>query len=145
MEHLNTEALEYLATQRIGVLAIEMLDGSPHAAALHFAHTENPAVFYIATGVDSRKSEALLKNGSSRATFVVGADENNMKTFQADGIARVVDASENEAFMEVYLRKFPKREGRVKDAKALLMVFTPTWWRFTDWKTPEGVKIWKSK
>ncbi|MBX4199016.1 pyridoxamine 5'-phosphate oxidase family protein [Candidatus Parcubacteria bacterium] len=145
MKTIAPEALEYLKTQRVGTLAVEMLDGSPHAATVHFAHTEEPLAFYIQTGTDCRKSEALLKNGSTRASFVVGSDESNMKTLQLDGVAKVANEGEEDHFMEIYLGKFPSKEGKVKDPEALFIIFTPTWWRFTDWKTAEGKKIWISE
>ncbi len=144
MKNLPSEILEYLKTQRIGVFAIEMLDGSPHAATVHFAHAENPFQFYIETGINCRKSEPLLKNSSARATLVIGTDENNMKTLQMDGIARIVKDSENDFFIDTYLKKFPSKEGKVKDPEAVYIIFTPTWYRFTDWKTSEGKKIWIS-
>lgn len=86
-----------------------------------------------------------MKNGSTRASFVVGSDENNMKTLQMDGIARVPNADEDDFFMDTYLGKFPSKEGKVKDPEALFIIFTPTWYRFTNWKTPEGKKIWISE
>jgi uncharacterized protein YhbP (UPF0306 family) len=145
MNPIAQEAVEYLKTERIGVLAVKMLDGSPHGATVHFAHTEEPLEFLIQTGTDCMKSEPLLKNGSTEASFIVGQDENNMKTLQLDGIARVATENEEDSFMDTYLGKFPSKEERVKDPEAVFIIFTPTWWRFTDWKTPEGKKIWSSK
>lgn len=144
METIPTEVLAYLQTQRIGVFAIELLDGSPHAAAIHVAHTEHPFAFYMQTGSGCRKSEPLLRNGSARATLVIGMDEHNMKTLQMDGIARIPQESENDAFLDVYLSKFPSKEKRAKNPEAVFIIFTPTWWRFTDWTTPEGKKVWTS-
>jgi len=135
------EILAYLKTQRIGVLAVEMPDGSPHAATVHFAHTENPFVFYFETDPKTRKSEAFV-NGSARASFVVGTNENDMKTLQMDGIAKVAAPEEKESFEKVYFGKFSDKAG--KYGEQMLFTFTPTWWRFTDWKTSEGKKIWTS-
>jgi len=39
---IDKKILDYLKDQRVGVLAVEMLDGSPHGATVHFAHTEDP-------------------------------------------------------------------------------------------------------
>ena len=49
---MDNSVIEYLKTQRVGVLAVEMPDGSPHAATVHFAHTESPLVFYFETNRD---------------------------------------------------------------------------------------------
>ena len=75
--------LDFLKTERTGVLAVEMLDGSPHGATVHFANCEGPFVFYFETNRDYRKSEALLGRPKSRASFVIGIDENIMKTLQS--------------------------------------------------------------
>ncbi len=141
MKEITQEALDYLKTQKIGVLSVEMLDGSPHSATVHFAHTEKPFAFFIETGKGCRKSEALLKNGHTRASFVVGVDEGNMKTLQLDGVASVAKAAEEDSFMDTFLAKFPNKDGKVKDSEVVLILFTPTWWRFTDWKTSEGKRI----
>jgi general stress protein 26 len=138
------ESLEYLKTQRVGVLAVEMLDGSPHAATVHFAHAENPLVFYFETYREYRKAEPLLGRKTTRASFVVGSTEENMKTLQLDGNIELIQPEEKDFYDSVYLGKFPEKKEKSKDPKFVFFKFTPTWWRFTDWKTPEGKKIWCS-
>jgi hypothetical protein len=44
-----------------------------------------------------------------------------------------------ENFEEKYFGRFPEKKG--KHANQFSFIFTPTWWRFTDWNTPEGKKI----
>lgn len=138
------EILEYLKTQDIGVLAVEMMDGSPHAATVHFAHTEDPLVFYFETYDNYRKAEPILQKDKTRASFVVGCDENNMKTFQLDGVVELIKPSEKDDYDLVYFTKFPGKREKSKDPKFVFFKFTPTWWRFTDWHTLEGKKIWLS-
>ena len=138
---MRQEILEYLNTQRVGVLAVEMFDGSPHGATLHFAYVENPLQFFFKTHREYRKSEPLLKKSTTRATFVVGVDESNMKTLQLDGQVRVITQSEKELFDSVYLGKFPEKRKNQEDPHAVYFVFIPTWWRYTDWHTPQGKLI----
>lgn len=142
---MRQEVLDYVKTQRVGVLAVEMLDGSPHAATVHFAHTEDPFVFYFETYRNSRKAEVLLERDVTRASFVVGSDESNMKTFQLDGIVQLLVPEGEEAFVSIYLEKFPEKKEKSKDSKLVFFKFTPTWWRFTDWTTPQGKMIWTSE
>ncbi len=144
MKLVNSNALDYLKTQRVGVIALEMPDGSPHAATIHFAHTEDPFVFYFETHSTTRKAEALHGGKVSRASFVIGADEANMKTFQLDGIAEAIPQEDKETFEKVYRGKFPEKMKKPDAPEPLLFKFTPSWWRFTDWKTSEGKKIWTS-
>ena len=141
---MQKEILDYLATQRVGVLAVEMLDGSPHAATVHFAYSENPVIFYFETCVDYRKTESLTGRATSRASFVVGADESNMKTLQLDGEIRIMKPEEMDTFDSVYYSKFPTKKGKRYGSDPVFFQFVPTWWKFTDWTTPEGKKIWTS-
>ena len=133
--------LDFLNTQRVGVLAVEMLDGSPHAATLHFAHTENPFILYFKTDREYRKSEPLHGRPVSRASFVIGTSEKEMKTLQLDGTVQIVKPVEQTAFDIVYYKKFLDKTKDPNDNDAVYFTFTPTWWRFTDWKTPNGKMI----
>lgn len=137
---MQKEILEYLKTQRIGVLAVEMLDGSPHGATVHFANNENS--FFFETSEGYRKTEPILKNKKTRATFVVGCNEGDMKTLQLDGEVEMLDDNNEDIFKEVYFGKFPEKLNKnYGGAKQVHFSFTPKWWRFTDWTTPEGKKI----
>jgi uncharacterized protein YhbP (UPF0306 family) len=136
---MKQEALDFLKTQRTGVLAVAMPDGMPHGATLHFAHIENPVTFIFKTTRTYKKVEALEK-GEAKASFVVGTTEEVMKTVQIDGIAKMADTDE---IRKAYFEKFP--EKKYKDAEDIFFVFTPTWWRFTDWTTPQGKMVWSSE
>lgn len=142
---MRQEALDYLKTQRVGILAVEMLDGSPHAATVHYAHTEDPLVFYFETCRDYRKAEPILNNESVRASFVIGNDESAPKTLQLDGIVKLLKPEEMQVYHEIYLGKFPEKIEKSKNPDLIFFKFTPTWWRFTDWTLPDGKKIWSSK
>ncbi len=135
---MHQEIFDYLKTQRVGVLAVEMLDGSPHAATVHFAHTEDPFVFYFETYRDYRKAEPLYGRDVTRASFVVGSDERNMKTLQLDGTVVLLKSEEKAVFDSIYLGKFPEKVKKSEDPKFVFFKFTPTWWRFTDWTAPQG-------
>ncbi|MEN9582085.1 MAG: Pyridoxamine 5-phosphate oxidase [Candidatus Parcubacteria bacterium] len=138
---MKKEILNYIKSQRVGVLAVEMLDGSPHGACVHFAHAESPLIFYFETYREYRKTESLTGREKSRATFVIGSDESNMKTLQLDGHVRLLRDDERQFFNEVYLGKFPEKKAKSQDPKFVFFVFEPTWWRFTDWNTPNGKQI----
>ena len=131
--------LDYIKGQRIGVLAVEMLDGSPHGATLHFAHSEEPLTFFFLTSPEYRKSEPFLKNGKARASFVVGVNEDDMKTLQLDGEAKLEDTEE---IRNLYFGKFPDKLG--KHPEDIFISFKPTQWKHTDWTRPEGKTIFTS-
>ena len=133
--------LDYLNTQRVGVLALEMQDGSPHAATVHFAYSDGPFTFFFETSRNYRKSEPLFGKPTTRASLVIGFDENNMKTFQVDGEAQLLKQNEMENFEEIYYGKFPMKKGKRYGSEPVFFKFTPTWWRFTDWTHPAGKLI----
>lgn len=138
---MNRDVLEYIKTQRVCVLAVEMPDGSPHAATVHFAHSEDPLAFIFETHRDYRKSEALFGRAETRASVVVGFEEGKAtKTLQLDGTVRLL-SDEDAALQEVYLAKFPEKKEKAKDPKAVFFKFIPAWWRFTDWGGPNGKTI----
>jgi uncharacterized protein YhbP (UPF0306 family) len=135
---MKKEILEYIKSQRVGVLAIEMLDGSPHASTIHFAHTDNPVIFFFETSPKYRKSEPLFGRKVSRASFVIGSDESNMKTLQIDGEVRLLKEEEKGIFNDIYFGKFTEKKSKNYGSSQVYFCFIPKWWRFTDWTTPQG-------
>jgi general stress protein 26 len=134
---MNQKILDYLKMQRVCVLAVEMMDGSPHAATVHFAHTENPLAFYFETNKDYRKSEPLFGKETTRGSLVIGSDESNAQTLQVDGIVRLLKSDEQAIFDSVYLGKFPEKKEKSLNPKFVRFTLIPTWWRFTDWTNPK--------
>lgn len=132
------EMLAFLRTKRVGVISVEMLDGSPHGAAVHFAHTEKPLAFIFLTDRKYRKSEPLLNRGITRASLVIGSSEDEMKSLQIDGEAAL---SEDQELKKIYFSKFPDKLGKYQGPDDIFFTFTPTWWRYTDWRKPEGKVI----
>lgn len=138
MKLFDASILEYLTTQRIGVLSVAMMDGSPHAATVHFAHGEEPTIFFFETNRGYRKAEPLLGRETTHASFVVGVDESNLRTLQLDGEVRLIRPGEKRRFDEIYLGKFPNKKEKSLDPNFISFMLIPTWWRFTDWTRPEG-------
>ena len=138
---MNKSILDYLKTQRVGVLAVEMMDGSPHAATVHFAHTDDPFIFYFETNKTYRKAEALLGREVTRASIVIGSTEADMRTLQLDGTVKLLKDSEQDLYNEVYLGMFPEKREKSKDPNFVRFSFIPTWWRFTDFTGPNGKVI----
>jgi uncharacterized protein YhbP (UPF0306 family) len=138
---MQQEILGYLSSQRIGVLAVEMADGSPHAATLHYANNGSGDMFFFKTDRAYRKSEALLSKAIVRASIVIGFSESEMKTLQLDGEARLLEEDTQGVFESAYYGKFPEKRKLERDPNAVCFVFMPNWWRFTDWTKPKGKSI----
>jgi len=141
MKDFDPSIFEYLDTQRIGVLSVEMMDGSPHGATVHFAYQKDPLQFLFETNKEYRKAEALFGRETTRASFVIGVDEGNLKTLQMDGVVRLRKPEEQASFDEIYLGKFPNKKEKAAAPNAVFFTIKPTWWRFTDWTRPGGKVI----
>ncbi len=136
---MKPEILEYLRSQRVGSLAVEMMDGSPHGSTVHFAHSDDPLMFVFLTERGYRKAEPLLQKEVTRASFVIGASEAEMKTLQMDGEALLLD-SETQYLQDIYFDKFPEKREKYGGPEDFFFCFKPTWWRYTDY-TPTGKTV----
>jgi len=134
------DILEYLKSQPVCVIALEMMDGSPHAATVHFAHAKDPFTLIFKTDKTYRKSEPLLEKGTTRASVVIGSNEGDMRTLQMDGTARLL-ADGDATLREAYLDTFPKKKEKGESPNDLYFLFTPAWWRFTDWTGASGKSV----
>lgn len=136
------EIVDFINENRVCVVAVEMSDGSPHAATVHFANN-NDLLFIIQTNPEYRKAEPLLKKESVRVSIVVGTTEDlsgKDKTFQLDGKAQIIESDSE--LIEMYLTKFPEKRG--KWANDIFFKVTPTWWRYTDWGKSNGKTVFNS-
>lgn len=135
---MPSEIYDFLDSQRVGVVAVEMEDGSPHGATVHFAYRTDPFAIVILTERKYTKMRPLLTNGPTRASFVVGTDERTTKTLQLDGVATLPKGEECES---VYFAKFPDKKDKYNSPDDVFFIFTPKWWRFTDYSTPSGKHV----
>ena len=140
------EVIDFINSQFLSVLSVEMMDGSPHGATVHFAFSNSPLLFLFETHRSYRKCEALFGRPASRASLVIGFNENNRKTLQMDGEVRLMEEdSERIMFNRIYFKKFPKKKEKYQDSSFVFFSFTPLWWRYTDWEHPGGKRILSSE
>lgn len=131
---------DFLTKNRVSVLTILLKDGTPHAAAMHYSHKEDPLTLYFSTENTSLKCEALLGGGTTKGAVVIGFDEKEWLTLQMRGVFRIVLKEELEASQRIHYKKLPSSEKWKDDPATVLLGFTPTWWRYTDLNT-EPYKI----
>ena len=137
---MHPEAMAFLGQNRVCVIAIEMPDGAPHAATVHYAHADGPVLLFE-TDRKYRKAEALFGRPVSRASISVGFEEGqNSKTLQMDGEASLIPNSDP-LIQDVYLVKFPEKAKKIDGPDVIFFKFKPTWWRFTDWSKPKGKTV----
>lgn len=125
---MDQRALDLLTKERVCVLSVCLPDGGCHGAVMHFSIQENPLVIYIQTESTSIKCKKL----PTKATVVVGFSEEAMQTLQMDGeIKQITDLEE---IYKIHYAKNPTAEQYKNDPTTIFLAFTPTWWRYSDYK-----------
>jgi len=138
---MDKKVLDFLGKHRVCTLTTLLEDGSPHSAVMHYSHKNEPLEVYIMTENTSKKVKALLDGKPRKASLVTGFSEEEWITLQMDGEVRAVkDKEELEKIHEVHFEKHPEPKKWKDDPATLFLVFTPTWWRYTEYK-PEFVTI----
>lgn len=133
---MDKRITDFIKDHRVCVLTTLLSDGAPHAATLHYSHQEEPLKFYFSTENTSRKCQDLLDGKEVKASMVVGFSEEEWITFQMDGVVRaILDKSVLEEIHKIHYAKHPDSEKWKNDPATIFLEFTPTWWRYTNYKT----------
>lgn len=139
---MNEQTLEFIKQNKICVVSILRPDGSLHAATVHFSTNENATEFYIATSRKSRKVESLLEGNPKAASMVIGFNEEQMITLQMDGeVQAVLEDAEVEPIKAVHYAMHQFAKKFENDPNTLFLKFTPTWWRYSEFKSSPPVFI----
>lgn len=133
---MDSRVLDFIKNNRISCLTTMLKDGQPHAAAMHFCHSENPLEFYFLTEKGSRKAAKL----PSKASLVIGFDEKHMVTLQLEGDIVIVEGDEQQKALETFHAKFNNDVSKLTE-EDIFLKFTPTWWRYTELKADPEVTI----
>jgi general stress protein 26 len=139
---LDQNVLHFLEKHRVGVLAITLEDGSPHAATMHYSMRDEPFKLFFATARDSKKGQALEGKKHIKASVVVGFDPKEWTTIQLDGELKVVtDPEQIDLVKAIHYANNPDSRARHTEPETLMLVFTPTWWRYSNFQAEPPVVI----
>ena len=139
---MDDKVLDFLKSNRVCCLATQLKDGSPHTAALHFSHTLDPFALYFSTQNSSRKYQALAEGKSVKGSVTVGFSEQEWITLQMDGeVSTVSDPEELKSAKAIHYPKHPKSQEFENNPATVFLMFTPTWWRYTDINTHPATYI----
>ena len=131
----DPRTLKFLQNNRVAVLSVLLPDGTPHSAALHYSHRDNPPVLYFSTESTSRKCQGLMTGKSLPASVVVGFSEEEWITLQMDGAVKVLtDTIELSQAKSLHYPKHPNSQKFEPDPATAFLIFTPTWSRYTEFK-----------
>ncbi len=129
---MDQNILDFIKENRVSAFTTLLKDGSPHSAALHYSHIDDPIKFYISTANNSMKCENLLDGKESSASMVIGFSEEDWKTLQMDGNVRVLlEEKEILEAQKIHYAVHPNSEKFKDDPATIFLEFTPTWWRFS--------------
>lgn len=133
---MDTRITEFLSKHRVCSLTVLLPDGSPHAATLHFSHSEDPFELYFSTENTSRKCQGLLEGQIVGASVVIGFSEEEWITLQMDGeVQAVLDKNELARIQAIHYPKHPNSEQYKNDPTTIFLKFTSKWWRYSDYNT----------
>ena len=125
----------FLQAEKAATLAVPIDDaGSIHAASLLYAHDENPLRLYFVTGKSTEKYTLLHSKDSIPAALVIGTERGTPFTIQLRGSLSAVDPATHTAIVAMYYRKRGNRGDDIANPTNSLLMFTPNWGRFTDYK-----------
>lgn len=135
MQNLTPEIISFLEAQHIAAFTTIIADDSLHSAALHFSQSTEPFEIYFSTDRASRKCQALSE-APTQASIVIGLSSSEWITMQLSGeVVIVEDAAEIERIQEIHYEKNPGSRKFKDDPGTVMLKFTPTWWRFTNFNT----------
>ncbi len=128
---MDPEIIDFLKTEHVSALTTLLPGNIPHTSSMHFAFDPETQEFVFFTKKVSRKCIGLLSYKNSQASLSVGFDENKMMEFQAEGNIKMIKRDMSGDYEKVFADKF---KGAELDSEHIVLVFVPTWWRYTEFK-----------
>lgn len=133
---MDNRILEFLKNHNVCTLTVLLSDGSPHSSVMHFSHSDDPFELYFSTKNTSKKCEALVGGGVVKASFASGFSEEEWATIQVDGEVKIVTEKEKaDKIGEAHYAKNPSSKRYKDEPETCFLVFTPKWWRYSDFKS----------
>lgn len=139
---MDSKILEFLKNHNVGVLTVLSSDNSPHSAVMHFSYNDEPFELFFSTKNTSKKCESLLDGKLVNASFVSGFSEEEWMTLQMDGEVKIVKEKEKiDMISEIHYSRNPSSKRYKDEPETCFLVFTPKWWRYSDFKSKPVVVI----
>lgn len=124
----------FLSKQSAATLAVPIDNaGTIHAASLLYVHDKDPLRIYFVTGKATQKYTLLQRKHSIPAALVIGTEKGTPFTVQLRGTLQALDATEHGNITKQYYQKRSNRGDDIADPNNSLLVFIPSWGRFTDY------------
>ena len=131
----RAELLAFLRRHRYAVQASSAPDGSPQAAVIGVAVTDELELVFDTLGT-TRKAENL--RADPRIALVVGWDEE--QTVQLEGVADEPQGAELARLKAVYFARFPDGPERESWPDITYFRVKPSWARYSDFRAGGAVE-----
>jgi hypothetical protein len=131
----SKELFIFIQKNRLGVLATVSVEGSPEAALVGIAVTEQLELIFDCIET-TRKSQNL--RCCPKIAFVIGCEDEI--TLQYEGIADEPKGSELERLKRVYFQTYPDGPLREKWAGITYFRVRPHWIRYSDFNEPVTIQ-----
>lgn len=128
---MDKKVLEFINKNHVSVLTTLIENGNPHSASMHYASTDKPFEFVFFTKKVSRKCKHFENSKKYPASLVIGFDEKEMVEFQSEGLVRIATEEESKIGVKTFASKF---KGAELDNEHQVLIYEPTWWRYTEIK-----------
>ncbi|MBI4119110.1 MAG: pyridoxamine 5'-phosphate oxidase family protein [Parcubacteria group bacterium] len=121
------KVLDFIKSQKLGVLSTVSEDGLPEVAVVGISEMDNLSLIF-GTFKQYRKYTNLKQN--PRVAVVIGWG--NM-TVQYEGTAKELIGKEKEKAKQIHIKKLPSSKKFAKLAEQCYFRISPSWIRFTDY------------
>ena len=131
----KAELLDYIQSQRLGVLGSLAPSGEPQAALVGYAVTPDLEILFD-TLQTTRKYRNIAAN--PRVSFSVGntVGRGDERTVQYEGVAEELAGEQLQRLRPVYFATWPDGVERVQWPHITWFVIRPRWIRYSDFNVP---------
>jgi general stress protein 26 len=133
--------LEFLRQHRLAVQSSVSATGSPQAAVVGFAVTDEFEIVFDT--LDSTRKARNLRQNSRLALVIGGLNDGDERTVQYEGIADEPSGAELDRLKKVYYAAYPDGPSRLSWPGLIYVRVKPTWIRYSNYSVdpPEIVEF----
>ncbi len=123
------ELVRFIRERGLAVLATRGPDGSPQAALVGIAATDQAEIIFD-TSIQSRKYGNIRRH--NRVALVIGWDDE--VTVQCQGVADVLTGAERDRCVAAYIEQYPDGRQRAEELEIAHVRVRPDWFRYSDYR-----------
>ena len=132
---------QFLAKETVCSLGVVLPSGEVHGAPLLFWCDPTTLFVYMSTSKNTEKMTWKRQGYEiAKASIAIGVGKNQPYLLQMRGTIQVLDHRTNERVYTEYMRVAHAKDNP-DEADNTMIVFSPTWARYSDWSTSVVTEI----